>query len=152
MATESRRVISVLNGLAAACAEGERGYAAAERIAEDVDLRHIFSAYSRQRRSFGHELRTMVRLFGGDPDTPDIAGGLIHQGWSNLETGDVDGRRSLVLGECERGERAVVERYRAAARDELPADVRAVVARQRAAVKEAHDRIRDLCQAARASR
>jgi uncharacterized protein (TIGR02284 family) len=56
-----------------------------------------------------------------------------------------------MLNECERGEDAAMERYRAALKAPLPADVMSVVQKQYEGVKRNHDQIRTLRNQVRAA-
>jgi uncharacterized protein (TIGR02284 family) len=74
----------------------------------------------------------------------------MHRGWVSV-VGTLTGYSDQqMLDECERGEDAALERYRAALKEPLSADVMAVVQSQYEGVKRKHDQIRDLRNQTRA--
>ena len=58
---------------------------------------------------------------------------------------------SSSLPECERGEDSAVEEYKNPVEDDLPTPLREIVSRQYAEIKDAHDRIKNLRDAAKKS-
>jgi uncharacterized protein (TIGR02284 family) len=56
---------------------------------------------------------------------------------------------SAILAECERGEDAAVQAFEKATRSDLPSPVRDIVSRQYNGIKSAHDRIKNLRDAAK---
>ena len=68
----------------------------------------------------------------------------MHRGWVAV-VGTLSGYSDQqMLNECERGEDAAMDRYRAALKEPLPADVMSVVQTQYEGVKRNHDQIRTL--------
>jgi len=66
-----------------------------------------------------------------------------------FEIGLTSGDDHAILAECERGEDSAVKQYKEAMEDDdLSQPVRQIVARQYLDVKRAHDRIRELRDAA----
>jgi uncharacterized protein (TIGR02284 family) len=72
----------------------------------------------------------------------------LHRAWTGIKSSITDMDDHAVLAECESGEDTAKRAYEAALKKDLPADVRTIVERQYQGVKENHDRIRDLRNAA----
>ena len=75
----------------------------------------------------------------------------MHRGWVAV-VGTLSGYSDeQMLNECERGEDVAMDRYRAALKAQLPADVMSVVQQQFEGVKRNHDQIRTLRNQVRAA-
>ena len=85
------------------------------------------------------------------PRTSTSAAGALHRGWINLKAALTRGEDHAILAECERGEDSAVEEFRKALDNGLSAPVREIVSRQYAKIKDAHDRVKDLRDAAKRS-
>jgi uncharacterized protein (TIGR02284 family) len=68
-----------------------------------------------------------------------------------LKSAVTRGDDHAILAECERGEDSAVEEYKKAIDDNLSAQLREILSRQYAEIKNAHDRIRNLRDAAKKS-
>jgi uncharacterized protein (TIGR02284 family) len=73
----------------------------------------------------------------------------MHRGWINLKSAITSKEESAILAECERGEDAAVQAFEKAMDDDLPSPVRDIVSRQFSEIKSAHDRIKNLRDAAK---
>ena len=74
----------------------------------------------------------------------------MHRAWINLKSAITSGDDHAILAECERGEDSAVNEYKKAMEDEeLSAPLRNILSRQYAQVKSAHDRVRNLRDAAK---
>ena len=72
----------------------------------------------------------------------------MHRAWTNIKSTSTGMNEHAVLAECERGEDTAKHAYEAALKQDLPTDVRTIIERQYQGVKENHDRVRDLRNAA----
>jgi uncharacterized protein (TIGR02284 family) len=75
----------------------------------------------------------------------------LHRGWINIKSAITGQDESSILNEAERGEDAAKKAYKDALEQTLPANVNAVVQRQAEAVNTAHDKVRNLRDAANAA-
>ncbi len=141
-------VISTLNNLIETNKDGQEGFKQAAEGVERSDLKSTFFEYSQQRSKFTGELQELVRELGGDPENTGSIAGSLHRGWLNIKTAVTGKDDAAVLNECERGEDVAKKAYKDALEEDLPANVKAVVSRQSAAVQTAHDKVRDLRDAA----
>jgi uncharacterized protein (TIGR02284 family) len=147
---DQKGIISTINNLIEALKDGQKGFKEAADAVNDPQLKSLFTEYSQQRARFATELQTEVRSIGEpEPETGGSAAGAMHRGWINLKSAITSNDESAVLTECERGEDAAVEAFEKAMRNDLPSPVRDVVSRQFSEIKSAHDRIKNLRDAAK---
>lgn len=140
--------ISTLNDLIETCKDGQNGFKTAAEGVERSDLKSTFYELGQQRSQFAGELQTLVRELGGDPENTGSTTAALHRGWINIKsivTGKDDGS---ILDEAERGEDAAKKAYEKATQMTLPSNVSSVIQEQATKIKAAHDRVRDLRNAA----
>jgi uncharacterized protein (TIGR02284 family) len=73
----------------------------------------------------------------------------MHRAWINIKSAVTSGDDHAILAEAERGEDSAVNEYQDAMKEDIAVAVRGVIARQYHEVKNAHDRIRNLRDAAK---
>ena len=73
----------------------------------------------------------------------------MHRAWINLKSAVTSGDDKAILSECERGEDSAVHEYEEAMNDGLTGTVREIVSRQFIEIKSAHDRVKNLRDAAK---
>lgn len=136
--------IDQLNTLIETCKDGEYGFRTCGEHVKAPELRTLFTSRAQDCQRGAQELQQLVSSLGGKPDTGGSATGAVHRGWVSV-VGTLTGKSDkAMLEECERGEDAALERYRAALKEPLPAEVMSVVQRQYEGVKRNHDQIRTL--------
>ena len=134
-----------LNDLIAVCKDGEEGYRCAADDLSDLELKSLFSGFSRQRAEVAAELQLAVKRIGGEPRDSATVAGSLHRGWINLRSALSKNDAHAVLAECERGEDSAVAAYRAVLADApLESEHRLMVSTQATSVQQAHDEIRAL--------
>jgi uncharacterized protein (TIGR02284 family) len=149
---EQKEVISTINNLIETLKDGQEGFKQAAEGVKDPQLKSLFNEYSLQRARFATELQSQARSLGEpEPETSSTAAGALHRAWINLKSAVTRGDDHASLAECERGEDSAVEQYKKAVDDNLSAQLREMVSRQYAEIKNAHDRIRNLRDAAKKS-
>lgn len=136
---ENNGTVEQLNDLLTKAYDAEEGFAkAAERASEHPRLVSFFSDQSAARKSFGHDLKSLITKYGGEPDKGSSVAAKAHQVWITVKdtlSGDED--EEAVLEECIRGEKAAIEEYdEVLAEAGLPSDVLQVVSAQRDKVAE----------------
>ncbi len=141
-------VISTLNGLIETCKDGQNGFKTAAEGVERSDLKSTFYELGQQRAKFAGELQSLVRELGGDPENTGSISASLHRGWINIKSTVTGQDDEAILNEAERGEDAAKKAYKDALAQNLPSNVRNVVQTQAAAVNAAHDKVRDLRDAA----
>jgi uncharacterized protein (TIGR02284 family) len=143
--------INQLNKLIETSKDGEYGFRSCAEHVKSTDLKTIFLSRAEGCQQAASELQALVARYGGEPDTSSSATGTLHRGWVAV-VGTLTGYSDqAMLDECERGEDAALERYRAALKEALPADALSVVQKQYEGVKRNHDQIRTLRNQVRAA-
>ena len=147
---DQKEIISAINNLIETLKDGEKGFKEATDAVDDPRLKSLFTGYSEQRARFASELQTQAGSIGrAEPETGGSAVGAMHRGWINLKSAITSKDQSAILAECERGEDSAVKEFEKTMRDDLPSPVRDIVSRQYREIKSAHDRIRNLRDAAK---
>jgi uncharacterized protein (TIGR02284 family) len=142
---DTENTIGVLNGLIETCRDGQYGFQEAAENVESPELKQIFGDAALERSRFVGELQEHVRALGGDPENSGSVAASLHRTWIDIK-GTLTGKSDQsILSECERGEDSAVEAYEDAIEEnEITGDVRQTIDRQYAAVKQVHDRIKQL--------
>ena len=144
-------VISTLNNLIETCKDGQDGFQTAAEGVQNSNLKSSFYEFGQQRARYVGELQTLVREFGGNPETTSSTTGALHRGWINIKSYVTGKDEAGVLNEAERGEDIAKKAYKDALAETLPANVMTVVQAQATEVNAGHDKVRDLRDAANAA-
>ncbi len=149
---EQKEVISTINNLIETLKDGQEGFKQAAESVKSPQLKSLFNEYSEQRSRFATELQSQARSLGEPkPETSSTAAGALHRGWINLKSAVTSGDDHAILAECERGEDSAVEQYKETLDSNLSAPLREIVSHQYSEIKNTHDRIRKLRDAAKKS-
>ncbi|HJT44639.1 MAG TPA: PA2169 family four-helix-bundle protein [Chthoniobacterales bacterium] len=147
---QQKEAISTINNLIETLKDGEKGFKQASDAVKDPQLKSLFQQYSQQRNRFATELQAEARSLGEtDPEKSSSAAGAMHRAWIDLKSALTSGDDKAILNECERGEDSAVHEYKEAMEDGLTGTVRQIVERQFTEIKSAHDRVRNLRDAAK---
>ncbi|HMJ08204.1 MAG TPA: PA2169 family four-helix-bundle protein [Pyrinomonadaceae bacterium] len=137
-------VISTLNGLIETCKDGQNGFKEAAEGVERSDLKSLFYEFGQQRAQFAGELQSAVQGLGGEPEDSGSALAALHRGWINIKSVVTGKDEEAILNECERGEDAAKNAFKAALEMQLPSNIREIVQTQYTSVQAAHDRVKAL--------
>ena len=137
-------VIGVLNDLLESCRDGEYGFKACAEHADSAELQVVFRRHASECAVAATELEREVRTRGGEPASGGTVAGALHRGWVSVKSALSAQDDKAVLEECERGEDAVVARYRAALKTTLPFGVCTLIERQAHGAQRNHDEVRAL--------
>jgi uncharacterized protein (TIGR02284 family) len=149
---DNDKIIDRLNTLIDTCKDGEYGFRTCADHVKSTDLKTVFLERAAECQRGASELQSIVARLGGKADTGSSVTGTLHRGWVSIVSVLRGHSDQAMLDECERGEDAALERYRAALKDDaLPADAMALVQKQYEGVKRNHDQIRNLRDKARAA-
>jgi uncharacterized protein (TIGR02284 family) len=147
---QQKEAISTINGLIETLKDGEKGFKEASEAVRDPQLQSLFQQYSQQRHRFAAELQSQAQNLGeSNPEKSSSTAGAMHRAWINLKSAVTSGDDKAILSECERGEDSAVHQYEEAMSDGLTGTAREIVARQFTEIKSAHDRVRNLRDAAK---
>jgi uncharacterized protein (TIGR02284 family) len=144
MATETKEVTSVLNGLIETCKDGETGFRTAAEKVKEPSLKALFLKYSSQRAGYVQELTSLVSSMGEKPAESGHIAASLHRGWMGLKEALSKDEDTALINEAEAGEDAAMKAYREAVAANLPAAASALVQKQFSGVQEAHGIMRDL--------
>jgi uncharacterized protein (TIGR02284 family) len=141
-------VISTLNNLIETCRDGQNGFQTAAEGVQNSNLKSTFYEFGQQRAKFVGELQALVRELGGDPEDSGSVAASLHRGWINIKSTITGQDDAAILNEAERGEDIAKNAYKEALELSLPSNVLSVVQQQYTDVQAAHDKVRDLRNAA----
>ena len=147
---DRKDVIDTLNDLIETSKDGEAGFRTCADGVKSTQLKEMFNKAAERCAQGAAELQAKVRELGGDPDRSGSASGSLHHAWVDIKSSITGMDEKAVLAECERGEDVAKRSYEDALKKDLPADVKSIVERQYQGVKQNHDRVRDLRNAATA--
>ncbi len=145
---ENSEVIETLNDLAEISRDGEKGFLAAAEDVQDPKLKAIFRSAAARCAEGARELESKIVSLGGETSESGSVTGAVHRAWTNLKATLTDRTERAVLEEVERGEDAAKEAYEHAIAQPMPPEIRSIIHRQYQGVKENHDRVRSLRDAA----
>ena len=147
--SQQKEIISTLNNLIETLKDGQEGFKQSASGVDDPQLKTMFDTLSLQRSRFAGELQNeVVNLGEPDPENSSSTTGAMHRTWINIKSAVTNRDRHAILAEAERGEDTAVAAYKDALDHDLPAPIRDIVSRQSAEVKVAHDKVRNLRDAA----
>jgi uncharacterized protein (TIGR02284 family) len=142
--SQQKEIISTINGLIETLKDGQQGFREASEAVKDSQLKSLFSEFSLQRAKFAGELQSQaIGLGEHDPEDSSSTAGAMHRAWIHLKSAITSQDDHAILAECERGEDSAVAEYK------ISTTVRETVSRQYTDVKQAHDRIKALRDAAK---
>ncbi|HKP92735.1 MAG TPA: PA2169 family four-helix-bundle protein [Chthoniobacterales bacterium] len=149
--SQQKEIISTINGLIETLKDGQQGFREASEAVKDSQLKSLFGEYSLQRAKFAGELqKEAISLGESNPEDSSSTAGAMHRAWINLKSAITSQDDHAILSECERGEDSAVAEYKKAMEeDALSSNIRDTISRQYADVKQAHDRIKALRDAAK---
>lgn len=149
--SQQKEIISTINGLIETLKDGQQGFREASEAVKDSQLKSLFSEYSLQRAKFAGELQSeAIKLGESKPEDSSSTAGALHRAWIDLKSAITSQDDHAILAECERGEDSAVAEYKKAMEEEsLSAPIRETISRQYSGVKQAHDRIKALRDAAK---
>ena len=149
--SQQKEIISTINSLIETLKDGQEGFRQASEAVKDSQLKTLFSEFSLQRSKFAGELQNeAIGLGEHNPENTSSTAGAMHRAWINLKSAITSQDDHAILAECERGEDSAVAEYKKAMEEEeLSSPIRDTISRQYTDVKSAHDRIRELRDAAK---
>ncbi|AHJ98081.1 PA2169 family four-helix-bundle protein [Hymenobacter swuensis] len=147
---EAKALQAGLNELLETLKDGQKGYTEALTDVEDADLKQTFKKYAAQRSEYITELEDQMHKLNLHPEEESSITGTIHRAFINLKGLVTSKDRHSILAECERGEDYAKAAYEKAQKiQDIPAPIKALIEKQAAGIKQGHDEIRDLRDAAK---
>ena len=148
---DQNNALDVVEKLIETCKDGENGYRDAAEHVKRADLKTFFNEQSLERAKFAGELQAeLPRLGQHDKKDSGSVSAAVHRDWIDTKVG-LGGGDKTILESVERGEDSAKAAYEKALTSPLPANIVQIVQRQAGSVKQAHDHVRDLRDAAKAA-
>jgi uncharacterized protein (TIGR02284 family) len=148
---DENNAISVVENLIETNRDGQKGYKEAADHVKRPDLKTYFNEQSMERGRFAMELQAeLAKLGKPDKKVSGSAGGAMHRAWIDTKVA-LGGGDKTILESVEAGEDTAKDTYNKALSGNLPETVRAMVQRQAASVQQAHDKVRNLRDQAKAA-
>ncbi len=135
MADEQNRSLKSLHDLVATCNDAAEGYGKAAKGLHDRELSDKLAEISGERTRFAVDLESALSKLGGEVRNDLHEGGILHQGWVDLETRIRPKNQRDILEDCIRGDQGTLKHYQHAITQDLPQELRSVVGGQLAAVE-----------------
>jgi uncharacterized protein (TIGR02284 family) len=143
--------ISVIENLIETCKDGQKGYQDAATHVKSHELKTFFNEESLERARFAGELEAeLIRLGKPDKKVSGSIGGTLRRAWIDTKV-SLGGGDKTILESVEAGEDSAKEAYQKAITDDLPENIAQIVRRQAASVQAAHDKVKNLRDAAKAA-
>jgi uncharacterized protein (TIGR02284 family) len=131
----------VLDRLARACRESERGFRLAAAAVIDPTLQRLFESYADQRAGFARELLGQVERLGAQPTASSPETAAPPRRSSKPDRSPPRRDEGAILAECARGEAAALHAFQDAAGLALPGALGELIDRQYVQVSEGHDHV-----------
>ena len=137
-----KKTASALQDLLTRAYDAEQGFHnAAENVTHDR-LKSLFHEYAEQRKSFGHDIKQLIRKNGETPDKGASAMGKLHQFWIDFRGMLTGGAEADIIEECRRGEETTMSDYEDYINDlEITAEARELFSRQLEQVRSIYSRL-----------
>lgn len=147
----NEKALELLNSLIEINNDRIEGYETAVNETEDQDLKSLFSELKATSLHCKSELATEVVNLGGTPTEGTRTDGKLYRIWMDIKSALTGKDRKAILNSCEYGEDKAVETYQDVMRNndsDLSTAQQAMVNGQYIKIKEGHDRVRALRDAA----
>lgn len=148
----TEKTVEILNDLIKIHNDRIAGYEKATTEVEDAELKELFTKFIGDSHKCKLALGTEIQTYAKDIENTTSSSGDIHRTWISVKTFFTGNDKKSVLEECEFGEDATQTAYRSAMEgDDLPAYLIDMLTEQDVILKAAHDKVKALRDAERAS-
>lgn len=142
-------VIAELRDLVRINVDSSKGLqTAADRI-KDTELAATFRTIAQERAINADKLGHYLEMNDEEANGSGTIAGKLHRWWLNIRDALSSKEKYAILAEAERGEDEIKDRYEVALRNTAGSPIHDVLMTQMTSVKEGHDQIRDLRDAAK---
>jgi uncharacterized protein (TIGR02284 family) len=146
----SDTTLTKLRELRRLCVDSSKGFDECAEVTSSAGLKSLFLAIADERRGMDAELERQIDWNAEHEEENGSYLAAMHRAWIKVRdamSGEHDD--ACILGEAERGEDAIKEAYEGALEDTMGSPIHSLLANQYLKVKDAHDRVRDLRDAAK---
>jgi uncharacterized protein (TIGR02284 family) len=145
---EPTEVINSLNDLIEINRDGQKGFQEAADKIEASATKTFFMEQSLSRARYVGELQTLVHDLGDEPENTGTVAGALFRGWMDLKAA-LGGGDHAILNVVESSEDQVLNAYKKALENALPANISSVIDSQRQGIRQAHDKVKSMRDAAK---
>ncbi|WP_419184521.1 PA2169 family four-helix-bundle protein [Botrimarina mediterranea] len=133
------------------CVDSSKGFEECAELTDSAGLKSLFIAIADERRGLDAELERQIEWNEGHEEEDGSYLAAMHRAWIKVRDA-MSGKHddAYILSEAERGEDAIKEAYEDALKETTGSPIHSLLADQYLQVKDAHDRVRDLRDAAKA--
>ena len=145
----SETTLTKLRELRRLCVDSSKGFEECAELAKSPGLKSLFLAIADERRGMDAELERQIEWNDQHEEENGSYLAAMHRAWIKVRDSMSNDDR-CILNEAERGEDSIKEAYEDALKETMGSPIHSLLASQYLQVKDAHDRVRDLRDAANA--
>lgn len=152
MITISKETIEILNDLIKINNDRIEGYSRAASEIKNVDfsLEPVFNRMANESRQYVSQLNSHVREMGGESESGTTVSGKLYRAWMDVKATFTGNDRAAILSSCEYGEDQAQKAYKQALENvDIDSESRELISAQKLSLKESHDTIKELRDAAK---
>lgn len=153
ISTTEKNYAEVLNDLLRINHDRIEGYKRAmdELETDSGDLKTVFARMISQSEKYAMHLTAAISQLGEDTAKDTTLSGKIYRAWMDIKAGLSSNDRKSVLENCEGGEDAAQRAYKDAMDEDLTSELFDMIQTQQQELKNSHDEIKALRDAAKAA-
>ena len=145
----SEATLTKLRELRRLCVDSSKGFEECAELAKSAGLKSLFLAIADERRGMDAELERQIEWNDQHEEENGSYLAAMHRAWIRVRDA-MSSDDSCILNEAERGEDTIKEAYEDALKETMGSPIHSLLASQYLQVKDSHDRVRDLRDAANA--
>lgn len=133
-----------LNVLLENAYDAEKGYLNAMQKVDQPEMKMFFKRTAEQRGDFARDLRREILSYGQIPEDSGTLKGDTHRFWTNIKALLSENKKEVVLEECLRGEKKVIEEYNEVLEEQrtLPPTTVELLTKHRDAIQSAINKVK----------
>ena len=132
--------------------DSHKGFRKAAECVDHRETSQLLSEMARERERFARDLQAIVSFNQEDPEDDGSLKGKVHRWWMELKGMVTDGDRHAMLQEAERGEDWIKAIYEEITPETASTPAYDILVAQLVSIRESHDRVKALRDAAGAVR
>lgn len=147
----NEKIVDALNNLVQINNDRIEGYERAAKETEDSDLKDLFNQMASKSHMMKSQLSSEVVKRSGKPTESTTTSGKAFRVWMDFKASLTGKNRKAILSSCEFGEDAAQDTYEGALKDgnELPTEIVDLISNQKSQLREDHDRVKSMRDAAK---
>lgn len=142
--------VNKLRELRRLCVDSSKGFDECAELIKSPSLKELFLRLAEERRRMDQELENQIEWNDQAEEEEGSYLAAWHRAWIKARDAVSSDSDAVLLSEAERGEDVIKQAYEEALQETAGSPIQPIVHKQYDAVKAAHDRVRDLRDAANA--